>query len=315
MTNDELPNDEGRAKSEYRIRHSSFVIRHSASRLLTNAVANVLGFLAQFAVSFVLAPVVVRALGEDRYGIWSFAESVLAYLMLFDLGVASALVRFVPRFQAVGDQAALNRVFSACVIFFVAAAVLVGLVGGVAVSFGAERVLSIPAEQAGEVRLVLLAIVANFAVVLPLSVFPAMLDGLNAFSTKTLARTAFLIARVPATLWVIHFDRPLLGLILLLTVSNALESMVIAAVVVRRLPGLRFVPGRIDRATIRSIHGFSLNSFIAMIAGRLTFSTDAFVIGGVLGAAAITPFAFANRLVDLARFMLRSTTVTLTPAI
>ena len=52
-----------------------------------------------------------------------------------------------------------------------------------------------------------------------------------------------------------------------------------------------------------------------MIAGRLTFSTDAFVILSALGAAAVTPFAFANRLVDMTRFMLRSTTVTLMPAI
>ena len=69
-------------------------------RLLTNAVANVLGFVAQFVVSFALAPIVVCGFGDDRYGVWSFAESILAYLMLFDLGVASALVRYVPRLLA-----------------------------------------------------------------------------------------------------------------------------------------------------------------------------------------------------------------------
>ena len=39
------------------------------------------------------------------------------------------------------------------------------------------------------------------------------------------------------------------------------------------------------------------------------------MIGWALGWAAITPFKFANQLVDLARMLLRSTTVTLTPAI
>ena len=68
---------------------------------------------------------------------------------------------------------------------------------------------------------------------------------------------------------------PLLGLILLLTASNLLESFTIAALVVRRNPGLRFVPRQIDRQTVRMIGGFSLNSFVAMIAGRFTFSTDA----------------------------------------
>src|SRR2546421_11647974 len=101
----------------------------SPRRLLTNAVCNTLAFAAQIAVSFALAPVVLRALGDDRYGVWSFAESVLAYLMLFDLGVASALVRFVPRLLAAEDRAGLNRVFSACLTFFTTAAVIAGLVG------------------------------------------------------------------------------------------------------------------------------------------------------------------------------------------
>jgi O-antigen/teichoic acid export membrane protein len=287
----------------------------SSRRLLANSVANVLGFVAQFAVSILLAPTVVRALGEDRYGVWALAESVLAYLLLFDLGVGSALVRYVPRHLAREDVAALNRTFSACLSFFTLAAVGAALIAATVIEVCPVTRLGVPAQHVVEVRLVLLAAVANFAFVLPLSVFPAMLDGLNAFSTKTLIRTIFLIARVPATLYVIRGDRPLLGLILLLTISNVLESLVIAATVVRRVPGLRFVPRQVDRETVRNVRGFSVHSFIAMVAGRLTFSTDAFVIGATLGTAAITPFTFANRLVDFARFLLRSATVTLTPAI
>src|SRR3954471_21915108 len=155
----------------------------TSRRLRTNAVSNVLGFVAQVVVAFALAPVVYKALGEDRYGVWSFAESVLAYLMLFDLGVASALVRFVPQLLAARDQAGLDRVFSACLAFLTLAAVAAGLVGG-AVLYVTAGWVDVPEELAGEVRLVLLAVIANFVVVLPLSVFPAMLDGLNAFTAK-----------------------------------------------------------------------------------------------------------------------------------
>jgi O-antigen/teichoic acid export membrane protein len=283
--------------------------------MLKNAIANVLGFVAQFAVSIVLAPIVMRALGPDRYGVWALAESVLAYLLLFDLGVGSALVRFVPRHLARGDICGLNRTFSACLAFFTFAAFGAGACVATGVVLCPVNWLGVPPEHVSEVRVVLLAAIANFTFVLPLSVFPALLDGLNAFSAKTLVRTLFLLARIPATLWVIRGERPLLGMILLLSLSNILESLVIAAAVVRRIPGLRFTPRSIDGETVRSIRAFSVNSFIAMIAGRLTFSTDALVIGAVLGAAAITPFTFANRLVDFARFMLRSATVTLAPAI
>jgi O-antigen/teichoic acid export membrane protein len=100
-----------------------------------------------------------------------------------------------------------------------------------------------------------------------------------------------------------------------LSLSNLLESLTLAWLVFRRLPSLRFVPGQIDGPTVRMIRGYSLDSFLAMIAGRFCFQTDAFVIGPVLGAAAITPFAIANGLVDRAKSALRQATTTLTPVV
>src|SRR5437764_7032673 len=160
--------------------------------LLTNAAVNVLGFVAQLAVSFALAPVVLRALGDDRYGVWSFVESFLAYLMLFDLGVGAALVRFVPRCLATGDRDGLNRVYSACLAFFGLVAAAAGLAGWLALEYAAGRWLAVPPELQPEVRLVLLAVVVNFAAALPLSVFPAMLDGLNALTAKSATRVLVL---------------------------------------------------------------------------------------------------------------------------
>jgi O-antigen/teichoic acid export membrane protein len=287
----------------------------SHRRLFANAASNTLGFVAQLVVSFFLTPVILDALGQARYGVWSFAESFLAYLMLFDLGVAAALVRFVPRCLAAQDRAGLNRVFSACLVFFTAVAAVAGLAGWLVLKLFVEYSLRVPDGLRGEARLVFVAVVVSFAASLPLSVFPAMLDGLNALTAKSGTRTAVLVLRVPALLLALRTEAPLLGLILVLAASNLLESLALAWQVFRRIPGLRFVPREIDRATVRMIRGYSLDSFVAMIAGRLSFYTDAFVIGSAVGAAAITPFSLAFRLVDLAKVVLRSVTTTLTPAV
>src|SRR5262249_59069059 len=141
----------------------------SPRRLFTNAASNTLGFVAQLVVAFFRAPVMLRALGDTRYGVWSFVESFLAYLMLFDLGVAAALVRFVPRCLAGQDGVGLNRVFSACLAFFTAVAVVAGLAGWGFLQVFAERFIRVPTELLGEVRFVFLAVVLNFAVSSPLS--------------------------------------------------------------------------------------------------------------------------------------------------
>jgi O-antigen/teichoic acid export membrane protein len=287
----------------------------SHRRLLTNAAANTLGFIAQVAVSFVMAPITVAALGDDRYGAWSFVESFLAYMLLFDLGVAASLVRFVPRFVASEDRAALNRTYSACLVFFMAVAVVAGLVGWCALTAAADWWLAVPSPLKTELRWVSLIVVAHFALSLPLSVFPAMLDGLHSFVAKSLTRTVFLLLRIPALLAVFRTESPLLNMVFVIAGMNLAESIILAWLVYQRLPTLRFVPGQVDRETIRAVRGYSADAFIAMLAGRLAFSTDAFVIGRILNLAAIGHFGIANRVVDLAKTILRSATTTLTPAV
>jgi O-antigen/teichoic acid export membrane protein len=291
----------------------------SKRALAVNAASNTLGLLAQLAVSFVMAPLVLRALGDARNGVWTFVESFLAYLMLFDLGIAASLVRFVPRHVATGDRDGLNRVFSACLVFFLGLGAVACIVGVVFAYAFADHFLKLSPEDAaalgGETRVVFLLAVANFAVSLPLSVFPAILDGLGALTVKSVTRTTFLVLRIPALLVVLNTDAPLLNMVLVLTASHLLENVCLAAQVFRRLPGLKFEPRAVTRATLREIRGYSLDSFLAMIAGRLSFQTDAFVIGCAIGPEAITFFGLGNKVVELAKAVLRSPTWALTPAV
>src|SRR6516225_6581457 len=94
-------------------------------RIITNALANWIGFAVQLIVAFFMSPILVHGLGAPRYGVWSLVESVLAYLMLFDLGVAASVVRYVARFEANGDLVRLNRIFSTSVCIFAAAGMVV----------------------------------------------------------------------------------------------------------------------------------------------------------------------------------------------
>src|SRR5438128_1074087 len=102
--------------------------------LLANACGNTAAFVAYSAVTLVLTPVVLRALGDARYGAWSFFDSFIAYLTLFDLGVAASMVRFVPRHLARDDRDGLTRLYSAGLVFFLAAAA-VALAAGLAFQF------------------------------------------------------------------------------------------------------------------------------------------------------------------------------------
>ncbi|QDU22798.1 oligosaccharide flippase family protein [Urbifossiella limnaea] len=286
-----------------------------ASRSLAVAAAtNWAAFACAMAVSFLMAPYLIRGLGDARYGVWCVVENVLAYFTLLDLGVAACLVRFVARHHAAGERDELNRLVSACLAVFVAAAGVVLVAGAALVPFvgpGLERRLGEP----GDVSLFMLLMLLNVAATLPLSVFPTILDGLQRFGAKSAVRLIFLALRVGGIVVVMETRPGLLALGVVFTVTNLLEHAATAWLAYRYLPGLRISRRLIDRATLHRVKGYSLDSFLAMLAGRVTVQTGAIVVGGFAGVVAAAHYAVAARLVETAKGLLRSVTTTLTPAV
>jgi O-antigen/teichoic acid export membrane protein len=282
--------------------------------LLFGAVTNWAAFAATLAVGFFLAPYLVRSLGDARYGVWCVVESILAYFTLFDLGIAACLVRFVAKHHATGERGELNRIVSACCGLFLLAASGVLILGGVITPFiapGLERKLGTP----GDVLPFMLLMLANLAITLPLSVFPSILDGLQRFGAKSAVRLVCLVLRVGGIVWVMETRPDLLPLAFVFTVTNLLEHTLMALLCFRFLSGLKLSTKLIDRETLREVRGYSVDAFLAMLAGRITVQTGAVIVGGFLTVASAAHYALAARLVELAKNLLRSATITLTPAV
>jgi O-antigen/teichoic acid export membrane protein len=281
--------------------------------VLVGAVTNWLAFAATLAVGFFLTPYLVRRLGDGPYGVWAFVESVLAYFTLFDLGIAACVVRFVARFHATGDRDELNRLVSTCLALFLGLGLMLFAVGA-----GLLPALLSSIEKAGvppdEVFAFSLLMVANLAVTLPLSLFPSILDGLERFALKSAVRVAVLAARTAGIVIVLEQRPSLLALGILITACNLVEHAILATLALRALP-LRFSRRLVDRATLKRVKGYSLDAFLAMVAGRACVQSGTIVVGAFLGAAPVTYFALALRLVEFAKALLRTATNTLTPAV
>ncbi|MCI0704690.1 MAG: oligosaccharide flippase family protein, partial [Planctomycetia bacterium] len=258
-------------------------VRQSRS-LLFGAATNWAAFAVTLAVSFFLAPYLTRSLGDARYGVWCVVESILAYFTLFDLGIAACLVRFVAKHHATGERDALNKLVSSCLGLFILAAVCVLILGGVLVPFvgaGLEHKLGAPDTHHSpltthhSVTLFMLLMLVNLAFTLPLSVFPAILDGLQRFGAKSVVRLVCLALRVGGIVWVMETRPGLLSLAIVFTATNLLEHALMALLAFRFLPGLRIAYRLIDRATLKEVKGYSVDAFLAMLAGRITLQTGA----------------------------------------
>jgi O-antigen/teichoic acid export membrane protein len=288
----------------------------SASRFsfLLGAATNWLAFAATLAVSFFLTPYLIHALGKPRYDVWCVVEAILAYFTLLDMGIAACLVRYVAKHKATGDIPGVNRMASSCLALFLAAGA-VALLLGTPILFAMAPALEAKLDSTGDVLPFMLLMLANLAFTLPASVFPGILDGLEAFTAKSMIRLIALAIRTAGIVVAVNAGMGLFPLAIVYTMVNVAEHAAFAFLAWRRLPGLRFARGFVDRATLKEVRTFSTDAFIAMLAGRITVQTGAIVVGAFLPGGQVTFYATAARLVDYAKTLLRTITTTLTPGV
>ncbi len=120
------------------------------TRLAGNTGWNIAGSGAPLLVAIVAIPVLIRALGNDRFSILTLAWTLIGYFGLFDLGLGRALTKIIAEKIRFARESEIPGAFWSC-LFLLAIFGLAGtlLVGGAA-RWIASSILKIPAELLSE---------------------------------------------------------------------------------------------------------------------------------------------------------------------
>lgn len=281
-------------------------------RVLRNIGTNWLRMAVSLFVGLVLTPIMVHTLGDTGYGLWVTIFALTGYFGLMDQGLRPSLVRYVSRHHAENDAIALSRTLSTATALYGTVGVLTLLATLVAAANFATW-FAIAPEHVQTARLVVLVSGLSLAMGFPLGVFGATLSGLQRYDVANTIGIAVSLLRVAAFIAVLRLGGGIVELAWCSLGLNLIGHGVSYVYVRRLLPEVAFGVRHVERATLQRIGSYSGYAFIGALATAITFQTDALVITGFLGAAAVTPFALAASLVGQSRTLVQSATWVLSP--
>ena len=90
----------------------------------------VLMFVEVFSATL-FTPFLIRSLGQSEYGVYQLVYSVTAYLMLLDLGIGNAVIRYMAKYRAENNKQKQEEFLGNATLFYCAIAVIVLIVGAV----------------------------------------------------------------------------------------------------------------------------------------------------------------------------------------
>jgi O-antigen/teichoic acid export membrane protein len=264
--------------------------------MLRNIGSNWLLTAITIAATYVLTPFVIHTLGQDGYGTWTLITALTGYMNLLALGVPMACVRYLAQHVTERDTAQTNSVIGSCVGLYLmigAAALVVGL----AATAGLTAMFGIPAPLQTEARaacaLMVLQVSLGFIGLLPEGIMFAHHD----FVVRNAVRIAAVALRLGLTIGLLALHASLTMLAAVQLAVLIFDFSVTLVLVRRRYPGVRVRLGDFEWRMVRRIFSFSVYVLLLGAGARLSFETDAMVIGAVLGVAAIPFYAVANSLI------------------
>jgi len=251
--------------------------------------------LVTIAVTYVLTPFVIHTLGQDGYGTWTLITAMTGYVSLMALGVPMACVRYLAEHVAERDSQKMNATVASCAglyLMVAGAALLLG--AGMTMAFMAYRIPAAWRFQADVAfGLMVVQVAAGFIGFLPEGILFAHHD----FVVRNIVRIAGMLLRLGLTIGLLMLHASLVLLALVQLLGLAFDVGLCVLLVRRRYPDVRLGLADFDWVVVRQVLSFSVFVLLLAAGARLSFETDALVIGALIGVGAIPFYAVANSLV------------------
>ncbi|HUV65183.1 MAG TPA: hypothetical protein VMW24_14900 [Sedimentisphaerales bacterium] len=288
----------------------------TSKRLVHNTFFNVVTLVSYAVVAFFLMRFLLSHLGKAQYGVWVLiGGSIFRYAPLLNLGLNSAINRYIPVYRAKGDDAGVQRVISTSLFFFATLGIVLAIVSVVIYFNVGSWFAAIKPEMVGSARGLVLIVGFCVAFALPLQPSTAVLSGLQRYDITNVIALVVLFLRTVLVVTLLSHGYGLLTAGLVFGLSEV-SLRGLGCVFVRKLLPATFLSLKgNDLRLLRAMLAYGINTFLYSMGVIIILHSSQVVIGIFLGAAEISQFAFAAAGVVLLLQLVQAATAAIKPAV
>jgi O-antigen/teichoic acid export membrane protein len=267
----------------------------STTRLLSrNIIWNLLGQVAPLLAALLSVPVLIRALGNDRFGILTLAWMIIGYFSLFDLGLGRALTQLVASRSK--DDSTLPEQIRTALLLILLLGIVAAAVFAVLTRWLVDTVLKIPMELQHETLQAFHLMSWCIPVVTAATGFRGVLEAKQKFALVNAVRIpmGILVFAAPAVLT--RFSHSVLPAVAALVVIRAAAALVFLFECQLVVPQL-WATFAVRRTGVRPLLQFGGWATISNLVSPLMVYLDRFLIGSLSSMSAVSFYVTPYELV------------------
>lgn len=268
------------------------------NQLKAGVVLNYVVIFLNTVVGLLYTPYMLRMMGQSEYGLYSLVASVIAYLTVLDLGFGNAIVRYTAKFRAEKKTEEQYEMFGMFFLLYL----VIGIIAfgiGLGLYFNVDTLFgnTMTAVELDRARIMMLLLVANLAFTFPMSIWGSIIQAYENFVFQKSLNIIRIILNTAVMICLLHFGYKAVAMVVVQTIFNVL-TLVVNFIYCRRKLNIHiyFRFKHFHWGFLKEVAIYSFWIFLNAIMDRVYWSTGQFVLGAMVGTAAVAVFAIAIQL-------------------
>lgn len=268
------------------------------NQLKAGVVLNYVVIFLNTVVGLLYTPYMLRMMGQSEYGLYSLVASVIAYLTVLDLGFGNAIVRYTAKFRAEKKTEEQYEMFGMFFLLYL----VIGIIAfgiGLGLYFNVDTLFgnTMTAVELGRARIMMLLLVANLAFTFPMSIWGSIIQAYEDFVFQKSLNIIRIILNTAVMIGLLHFGYKAVAMVVVQTIFNVM-TLIVNFIYCRRKLNIHiyFRFRHFHWGFLKEVAIYSFWIFLNAIIDRVYWSTGQFVLGAMVGTAAVAVFAIAIQL-------------------
>lgn len=236
--------------------------------------------------TLLLTPLIIRTLGQSEYGVYKLSASIISYLLLLDLGVGNAIIRYISKFRASDDKINEQKFFAVAIVYY-------AIIAGVTILIGLVLIIFFPTmfskglsnEEIILGQKLLMITMINSAITLGTAAFSNIIIGYERFAFSKLSSIVQIVVRMLCTWIVLLIGFGSLGVVsvnLILTIILKSVHIIYVLFKIKLKPLFK----NINISFVKDIATYSSFVLLQMVATQINAFADQILIGAFVSSSA-----------------------------
>jgi len=272
------------------------------------------GMFGHILIAFILSPFLVHTLGDTKYGIWTVAVAFTGYMNLMDIGLGSAVNKYVARYAGLKDQDKIDQIISTALVLFLVMGLVIILISPVMANL-VVGILSLDETLKDVVYLLIIIVSFDVAIFVVRGLFKGVFGGYQSYTTINVILLLSAIYKAAMFYVFLSYGYDLISMAAISITANVLSLLAFYLLLRKFHPEVTISLKFSNKSSAGKILNFSKFTFLTMLANQVIYYSDAFVIGYFMSTAAITYYSIPWTLAEYAKKISRSISQTYAPAV